>query len=194
MGNAYEGGSLEAWYTFTILGYDGLPGTGDEPHLVTLSFGGGSIDHEGWDEESRFLTYLNLFYGSDSPLFLHSAGNGGPGYGTNIAPYPATALIVGASTQYGTANVWGISETVSYPQRVNWGDVTGFSGRGPGADGRTAVDLVANGMTGTGAYPLNATRITDGTRAYVHWYGTSRSVPNMFASAENEVCTWVSPQ
>jgi hypothetical protein len=177
MGNVYAGGSLRAWYTFTLLGYDGLPGTGDEPHLVTLSFGDGSIDNEGWDEESRLLTHLSLFYGAASPLFLHSAGNGGPGYGTNIAPYPATALIVGASTQYGTAKVWGISETVSYPQRVNWGDVTSFSGRGPGADGRGAVDLVANGMAGTGAYPLNAERVADGTLAYVHWYGTSRSVP-----------------
>jgi hypothetical protein len=177
MGDVYEGGSLEAWYSFTVLGYDGLPGTGDEPHLVTLSFGDGSVDNEGWEEESRFLTQLNLAYGSASPLFIHSAGNGGPGYGTNIAPYPATALVVGASTQYGTANVWGISETVSYPQRVNWGDVTSSSGRGPGADGRGAVDLVANGMTGTGGYPLNAERVADGTQAYVHWYGTSRSVP-----------------
>jgi hypothetical protein len=181
MGNVYAGGSLDAWYLFTVLGYDGEPGSGDEPQIVTLSFGSGGVDNDTWDWESRYLTTLNLAYGTDSPLFVQSAGNGGPGYGTLVPPKAATGLIVGASVQYGTYNAWGISETVSLPSRVNSGDVAPFSGRGPGADGTRAVDLVANGMLGTGAYPLNyfhflATPI-DGTRAYVHWRGTSRSAP-----------------
>ncbi|MBN1814463.1 MAG: S8 family serine peptidase, partial [Anaerolineae bacterium] len=176
MGNVYApGGSLDAWYLFTVLGYDGVAGSGDEPQIVTLSFGSGEVDNDAWDWESRYLTTLNLTYGADSPLFIQSAGNGGFGYGTLIPPKAATGLIVGGSVQYGTYNAWGISETVSLPSRVNTGDVAPFSGRGPGADGTRTVDLVANGMLGTGAYPLNY--FTDGTKAYVHWRGTSRSAP-----------------
>jgi hypothetical protein len=176
MGNVYAlGGSLDAWYLFTVLGYDGVPGTGDEPQIVTLSFGSGDVDNDTWDWESRYIAHLNLTYGADSPLFIQSAGNGGPGYGTLIPPKAATGLIVGGSVQYGTYNAWGISETVSLPGRVNSGDVAPFSGRGPGADGTRAVDLVANGMLGTGAYPVNY--FGNGTKAYVHWRGTSRSAP-----------------
>ncbi len=50
-----------------------------------------------------------------------------------------------------------------------------MSDRGPAADGVRGVDLVANGNAGTGAYPVNYNH--DGTRAYVHWAGTSRSGP-----------------
>ena len=175
MGNVYAGGSLDAWYLFTALGYDGVPGSGDEPQIVTLSYGSTTIDNDGWDWESRYLTYLNRVYGDRSPLFVHSAGNGGYGYGTVLAPKAALGLNVGASTQYGTVNAFGISETVSLPARVNWGDVTSFSGRGPGSDGSLSVDVVANGMAGTGAVPLSVEG--DGTHAYVHWRGTSRSVP-----------------
>jgi hypothetical protein len=177
MGNVYAEVMSDAWYAFTVLGYDGLPGTGDEPQIVTLSFGSGEVDNDTWDWESRYLTHLNLTYGADSPLFIQSAGNGGPGYGTLIPPKAATGLIVGGSSQYGTYNAWGISETVSAPSRVNFGDVAPFSGRGPGADGTRAVDLVANGMLGTGAYPLNSSLVPEGTRGYVNWRGTSRSAP-----------------
>jgi hypothetical protein len=175
MGNVYAGGSLDAWHLFTIVGYDGVEGSGDEPQIVTLSYENSAIDNDGWDWESRYLTTLNLDYEEDSPLFIVSAGNGGFGYGTLTPPASGTRLIAGASTQYGTYNVWGISETVSLPERVNTGDVSAFSSRGPGADGARAVDLVANGMMGTSAYPLNA--CSNGTLCYTHWYGTSRSAP-----------------
>lgn len=180
MGNVYAGGSADTWYLFTLLGYDGVPNTGDEPDIVTMSFGNTRVENDGWDWESRYLTYLNLYYDSAygagaSPLFVHSSGNSGYGYGTLLSPSAATALDVGASTQYGTLNAWGISETVSLPSRVNVGDVTSFSGRGPATDGLRPVDIVANGMAGTGAYPLNVSG--DGTAAYVHWAGTSRSAP-----------------
>ncbi len=175
MGDFYAGGSLDAWHLFTIVGYDGMEGSGDEPQIVTLSYENGAIDNDGWDWESRYLTMLNLDYGENSPLFIVSAGNGGYGYGTLTPPAAGTRLIVGASTQYGTYNIWGISETVSLPERVNTGDVSAFSARGPGADGTRAVDLVANGMLGTSAYPLNG--CSNGTRCYIHWPGTSRSTP-----------------
>ena len=175
VGNVYEGGAIESAYLFTIVGLDGVPGSGDEPHIVNMSYGDGKIEETGWDWESRFLTDLNLQYGAQSPLFVHASGNGGSGYGTLISPSPATGLNVGASSQFGTFNFLGVGETVTLPSRVNYGDLLSFSGRGPDAGGARPIDLVSNGMAGTGAAPLSA--YGDGTGAYVHWYGTSRSAP-----------------
>ncbi len=175
VGNVYEGGAIESAYLFTIVGLDGVPGTGDEPHIVNMSYGDGDVENTGWDWESRFLTQLNLEYGAQSPLFVHASGNGGSGYGTLISPSPATGLNVGASSQFGTFNFVGYYETVTLPSRVNYGDLLSFSGRGPDASGARPVDLVSNGMAGTGAYPLNSAG--NGTLAYVHWQGTSRSAP-----------------
>ncbi len=175
VGNVYEGGAIEAAYLFTLVGLDGVPGTGDEPHIVNMSYGDGEVENAGWDWESRFLARLNLEYGAQSPLFVHAAGNGGSGYGTLISPSPVTGLNVGASSQFGTFNFLGTYETVTLPARVNYGDLLSFSGRGPDAGGTRPLDLVSNGMAGTGAAPLTA--YGDGRQAYVHWYGTSRSAP-----------------
>ncbi len=175
VGNVYEGGAIEAAYLFALVGLDGVPGTGDEPHIVNMSYGDGAVENTGWDWESRFLTQLNLEYGAQSPLFVHSSGNGGSGYGTLISPSPATGLNVGASSQFGTLNFVGYYETVTLASRVNYGDLLSFSGRGPDVGGARPVDLVSNGMAGTGAYPLNSGG--EGTLAYAHWYGTSRSAP-----------------
>ncbi len=125
IGNVYAGGSVEATYLFAFLGYDGVPHSGDEPQIATLSYGTSSIDNEPYDWESRYVTYLTHYYEEHygpgtAPLFIHSAGNGGHGDGTLIQPNPLTALTVGAATQYGTVNAWGISETVSAPNRVNY--------------------------------------------------------------------------
>jgi len=175
VGNIYAGGSIEAAYLFTIVGLDGVPGTGDEPHIVNMSYGDGAVENTGWDWESRFLTQLNLEYGPQSPLFVHSSGNGGSGYGTLISPSPATGLNVGASSQFGTVNFVGAYETVTLPSRVNYGDALSFSGRGPDAGGARPLDLLSNGMAGASAYALNSAR--NGRLAYVHWSGTSRSAP-----------------
>ncbi|GAB4529680.1 MAG: hypothetical protein Fur0018_16430 [Anaerolineales bacterium] len=175
IGNVYADGAIESAYLFTIVGLDGVPGTGDEPHIVNMSYGDGAVENTGWDWESRFLTQLNLDYGAQSPLFVHASGNGGSGYGTLISPSPATGLNVGASSQFGTLNFLGTYETVTLPSRVNYGDILSFSGRGPDAGGARPLDLVSNGMTGSAAYALNGT--VNGTLGYVHWYGTSRSAP-----------------
>jgi hypothetical protein len=39
LGDVYSGGSMAAWYRFTVLGYDGVPGSGDEPQIVTATAG-----------------------------------------------------------------------------------------------------------------------------------------------------------
>ena len=180
VGNVYAGGALDADYLFMFLGYDGVPHTGDEPQIVSLSYGNSAIDNDGYDWESRYITYLTRYFEEQTgagaaPLFIHSAGNGGYGAGTLIGPNADVALTVGASTQYGTINAWGISETISAPNRVNYGDVVSISDRGPATDGVRGVNLVANGHAGTGAYPVNSSH--NGARAYVHWTGTSRSSP-----------------
>jgi subtilisin family serine protease len=187
MGNVYaSGSSIEAHYLFTLLGYDGVPNSGDEPRIVSLSYGS-SVDNDSWDWESRFIDYLNYYFDQQygvgtSPLFIHSAGNGGYDAGTLIQPNAATALNVAASTQYGTAfNASVLPETVSLASRVSYGDIASLSSRGPGANGTRPIDLAANGSVGSVAYPINnSTSIApdDGTQAHVTFQGTSRSAPD----------------
>jgi subtilisin family serine protease len=185
MGNVYaSGSSIENHYLFTFLGYDGVPNSGDEPRIVSLSYGS-SVDNDSWDWESRFIDYLNYYYDQQygdgtSPLFIHSAGNGSYGTGTLIQPNAATALNVAASTQYGTAiNASVLPETVSFASRVSFGDIASLSSRGPGANGTRPVDLAANGSVGAVAYPLNDSNSSNtGTKAHVTFQGTSRSAPD----------------
>jgi len=67
MGNLYAGGSMESWYAFLSAGYDGVAGSGDEPQIVSVSFGEPGVDNDGWDWESRHVTRLGLTHGDDAP-------------------------------------------------------------------------------------------------------------------------------
>ncbi len=183
IGNTYAGGSPFNEYLFTLFGYDGMPASADDVDIVSLSFGSGSVDADAWDFQSEYLTYWNLQredMGLPSPLYVNAAGNGGHGYGTVNTPAPATGLSVGASTQYGPYNVWGIYEGVSVPNHANFFNVQPWSNRGPTAMGHLAPSLVANGAWGSGAIPPNyATYVNglDGAAAWDMWGGTSRATP-----------------
>lgn len=148
----------------------------DDIQVASNSYGWEEVDNDGWDERSRQVDYYVREYGA-STTFAFATGNGAPGYGTVASPMPVTGLAVGASTQSGNTGTDSITDT----QQITYGDVTSFSDRGPTADGRVGVDIVANGSTGTGAEPLNL--IYDpatgkgGVDALVSWGGTSRSTP-----------------
>ena len=183
IGNTYAGGSTFNEYLFTVFGYDGSPASGDDAHIVSMSFGSGSEDADAWDFQSEYLATLNLFleaFGVPSPIYVDSAGNGGHGYGTVNTPAPATGVSVGASTQYGPYNVWGVYEGVNGPGQANFHDVQPWSDRGPTAMSTLAPHVVANGAWGSGAIPVNlATYFNgfDGAAAWDLWGGTSRSGP-----------------
>jgi len=172
-------------YTFLAYGVDGAPNSGDEfVDIGSMSYGDGSVHNDGWDWESRLLTYFNQNY-LPNTAFLTSSGNGGHGYGTVNSPGNTTAIKVGASTQYGATTVFG---SALENEQINDGEVQPFSGRGPDALGRPTPHVLATGAWGTGDAPLNMFGIYnfffsggwfpgDGNNAWYEWGGTSRSAP-----------------
>ena len=82
-----------------------------------------------------------------------------------------SGIQVGASTNFGST---GWDSIANYSQ-VTDNDVIEWSNRGPGANGRNGVDVVADGSYAPGDATLNT--IIDGRNAWVTWGGTSRSTP-----------------
>jgi subtilisin family serine protease len=170
---------FDAW-TLAVLGFDGLPESGDEVQLVSNSWGASGEIADGWDETSRFIHALNLIPDEQTGLplagsimFLAATGNGGHGYATVTSPGGATILDVGASTLYGNLSVF---ENVT-PERILQGEIQPWSNRGPGGLGDLAPDIAAVGAYGTGAVPLNLFVLPDGQSAYDVFGGTSMSTP-----------------
>ena len=64
MGNYYAGGYMTDYHLFAAYGYDGIPGSGDEPNIISMSFGSGDVDADGWDFASRFIASLNRRVGA----------------------------------------------------------------------------------------------------------------------------------
>jgi len=50
VGNIYQGGNSFDEYYFAVEGYDGIPGTGDEAHILSCSFADSSVVHGGWGD------------------------------------------------------------------------------------------------------------------------------------------------
>jgi len=171
-------------YTFLAYGADGEPNSGDEfVDIVSMSYGAGTVHNDGWDWESRLLSYYNENY-LNRTTFHASSGNGGHGFGTVNSPQGNTAVTVGASTMYGPSTSFGGALAAD---QFNDGDIVHFSGRGPDTMGRPDPDVVATGGWGAGDTPLNMAGIYntffngwfpgDGHNAWYEWGGTSRSSP-----------------
>ncbi len=158
-------------FYFAALGYDGVPGTGDDIQIISNSWGLSTSDNDTWDYESRLYDKIVRKL-NPSLSVLFSTGNGAPGYGTITGPSPATGIGVGASTQFGST---GLFDTILDVDQINWGDVIPFSDRGPAANGGNGVNVTANGAFGSGALSLN--EWGDGWTAWTTWGGTSRSSP-----------------
>jgi len=169
IGNLYQGGSGYDNYRFVRRGYDGIPGTGDEPNIVSMSYGTSSVVNDGWDYESRFIDLYTSIY-SPYTTFLGATGNGGPGYGTITSPASAPGIIsVGAATEY-----WSF-ESIAGNDQITWGDVQPWSNRGPTAVGQPAPSVVAIGAWGSGDMPVN--EVGNGANAWEVWGGTSMATP-----------------
>jgi len=130
------------------------------------SYGSSTDDNDGLDAAS---IEADAFGNGTTQVF--STGNGAPGFGTVTAPAPVGGIQVGASTNFGST---GWDSIANYSQ-VTDNDVIEWSNRGPGANGRDGVDLVADGSYAPGDSTLNT--ILDGRNAWVTWGGTSRSTP-----------------
>src|SRR4029077_14285603 len=127
-------------------------------------------EKRGWAPASREADFIHSGFGNaTTPIF--STGNGAPGFGTVTAPSPVGGIQVGASTNFGST---GWDSIANYSQVTDNG-VSEWSNRGPGANGRNGVDVVADGSYAPGDATLNT--VIDGKNAWTTWGGTSRSTP-----------------
>jgi PKD repeat protein len=157
VGNRYQGGNSFDQYYFSVEGYDGIPGTGDEAQILSCSFADSSVVHGGWDYSSRFVDNLTVNYAPEATI-MGAAGNGGYGYGTTIPPGSASGVVtVGAALNRQTTDV------------VYW------SNRGPNALGQLDPDIVSVGVSAYGDQALN--QKNNGNTAYQSWSGTSLATP-----------------
>ncbi len=166
---------FDSW-TLSALGFDGLPRTGDEAHIVSNSWGASATINDGWDATSRFAHWLNRNYFDGS--FLVATGNGGHGYWTVTEPDGGTIIGVGASTRYGTLTAF---EPITYTDQLTFGDVQPWSCRGANTLGVVEPNVVAVGAWGTGANPINLWAyyygVPAGNFAYDVFGGTSMACP-----------------
>src|SRR5947209_18032510 len=136
----------------------------------------------GLDVQSLLLSALNVPGSLDKNypgvLVVSSAGNAGPGYGTLATPDAAPfGLTVGAVTD----NVYvGYGPFKNQPRfgnsTSNYGEVSGFSSKGPSVIGDPKPDLMA-----VGEYSFIPTSVTkfskDATGSFALFGGTSLAAP-----------------
>jgi WD40 repeat protein len=175
--NIYFSNYYDGWY-FAVEGYDGELDTGDEPQIVTNSFGFSNINYAGFDFKSRFLDWLVNEYANKKVTFTFSAGNNGYGYGTVSTPGSSPGVItVGSSTDFFYRHLSGLEEG-AHP---TYGDVAYESSRGPTMMGEPDPDILANGRMAFGDVGLNLVtyRPYDGSQATELWAGTSLASPGV---------------
>ncbi len=166
VGNIYQGGNWWDNYLFSVEGYDGIPGTGDEANILSLSFGSSFSINKGWGFGERFVDEITTYYAPNA-TFMAGAGNGGYGYGTVITPGSSPGVVtVGAST-----STWN-AEPANF---TTWGDIISWSDRGPSALGQVDPDILSVGAYGSGDVTLN--QVGNANSAWGIWGGTSMATP-----------------
>ncbi len=150
-----------------VLGYDGVPNTGDEADIISKSGGLLYLFNKGADEGSAFLEYLTTNV-SPSTTIVYANGNDGSGYGTSTSPSSEHVINVGA-----TYDLW-------WNRSSYRGDVTRFSSRGPNTLGQVKPNVLANGYRAPEALPLWGTH--SGKAAWNDMGGgTSGATPHVAA-------------
>jgi len=161
------GKNEELLWLLAVLGYDGVPNTGDEADVVSRSGGFMYRLNKGADEGSAFLEYLSTNV-SPSTTMIFVSGNDGSGYGTCNPPSGEHAINVGA-----TYDQWWNNSSYR-------GDVTCFSSRGPNALGQVKPNVLAPGDHIPESLPLWITH--SGKAAWDnHGGGTSGATPHAAA-------------
>src|SRR2546422_2678236 len=144
------GATIDDSWAFAVEGPDGTPGTGDEANIASNSWGWIDQPASGWEYYSRLKYYLNTVY-APGTVFVQSTGNEGPGYATESSPTAPSSIQAGAATStdifwlfqaLGGGNGYGGGQQDSWPLGLNgalrprpYGDVGGFSRRGPDGPG-----------------------------------------------------------
>ncbi|MEM3038935.1 MAG: S8 family serine peptidase, partial [Thermoplasmata archaeon] len=168
----YNSASVIDVWIVTVLGYDGIPGSGDEANIASNSYGWDSTAREsGLDVLSAFNYYIA--YLTPDTLWCWSTGNGGPGYGTANAVTHPLAVMVGAASSMGYRYLMGIGT-----DNVMYGDVIPFSDHGPTKSGKLDTDVIAAGAWGVTPAPLYFfLDWPNGNNSWMTFGGTSMACP-----------------
>jgi len=166
VGNIYQGGNWYDNYFFAVEGYDGIPDTGDEANILSMSFGSSNVINQGWSYDARLVDEITTYHAPNA-TFMVAAGNGGYGYGTVVSPGSSPGVVtVGASTSYWTSDPTNFT---------TWGDIISWSDRGPSALGQVDPDVLSVGAYGSGDVTLN--QVGNANSAWGMWGGTSMATP-----------------
>lgn len=166
VGNMYQGGNWFDNYYFSVEGYDGIPNTGDEANILSMSFGSSGVINKGWSYDARLVDEIATYYAPNA-TFMVASGNGGYGYGTVVSPGSSPGVVtVGAST-----SVW-TSEPANF---TTYGDIISWSDRGPNALGQVDPDVLSVGSSASGDVTLN--QVGNANSAWGMWGGTSLATP-----------------
>ncbi|UCD92179.1 MAG: S8 family serine peptidase, partial [Methanobacteriota archaeon] len=166
VGNIYQGGNWYDNYFFSVEGYDGIPDTGDEANILSMSFGSSNVINQGWSYDARLVDEITTYHAPNA-TFMVAAGNGGFGYGTIVSPGSSPGVVtVGAST-----SIW----TSDPSNFTTWGDIISWSDRGPSALGQMDPDILSVGAWGSGDVTLN--QVGNANSAWGMWGGTSMATP-----------------
>ncbi|MGQ4892251.1 MAG: S8 family serine peptidase [Candidatus Njordarchaeia archaeon] len=142
-----------------------------------LSLKGSYLTPKTYGDTTTEIIYNITNIASYTPsLFIHAAGNGGPGYGTaNVNPYSPLAIQVGASTSNHWRPVY-TNETEGTSDHVIW-----WSGKGPIVSGFGSPDVLAIGAY---AFEAEPPAIAGGGSIAVSLFGgTSQATPIVAGAA-----------
>ncbi|MFO7991292.1 MAG: Ig-like domain-containing protein [Thermoplasmata archaeon] len=135
VGNAYS--DLYSSWNFLAKGYDGIVGTEDEAHIISNPYNIEDEQLAGWDDYSRRAEVAMLLDGKSEKLFIGSAGDQGPGYGSILPPGGAPHMLT-----VGYANIQ--SGDTEGPNPVGPVAISRYS-KGPTAMGHPKPEVVALG-------------------------------------------------
>jgi len=179
----------EVFY-FSAMGYDGIPGTGDEANIITNSWGYVEPQNTGYTFIERYLYDLTTNVVPETTI-LFAAGNNGPGYGTSTPPNTAPGIItVGGGTLMNYRWLFGYDGGGGW---YDWpgigegqfgvgpyGDIVDFASKGPTLMGTPEPDVFTAAAFGFGGRPLNSACLEwycYGPDAWDLWSGTSMATP-----------------
>lgn len=161
----WSGNELELCL-LTALGYDGIPGTGDEANVISRS-AGFDLFNKGADEITAFMEYLTT-EAAPATTLVYASGNEGSGYGTCSAPSGDHVITAGAIQDLW----WKLSS-----QRD---EVVAFSSRGPNVLGKVKPNVLGNGEWAPRVRPILSTH--NGRTAWdKDGGGTSNATPHVAA-------------
>jgi WD40 repeat protein len=143
---------VEAW-TFAVEGYDGVPGTSDDAHVVVSAFNFPTTHNDGWDVLSRTADFLSMHVSRGRAVFVASAGDYGFGYGTVASP--ASGPNVLAAGRAGDFTLRSILTGGPEGPNPHARDAAVLGSRGPTPQGFVKPELLA-ADTATLAIPLHA--------------------------------------